>query len=422
MCAVRESGAVGCFVYTPPCCPPALRFPPGAPSNPLSVSLPDLSLHVRLTARYVSVKFFTHLPSSPAVGTSGLFTSRGQCILQIIVRSWDSCNPQGAVGNRTCGSRLSADTWGCTIQQGLCPTSTPLKTLLHWQTMLQHSTRHWVRTCFCLRDAEYSWHPSINFNFGTRMTSPLLVVSKPITVRPDSQECFVWVIVSSTLHGNNSRWLGSCQVSCQPFQSRPWSLRWLLHLLRTSICLELCVTAINWQILQTPTIPLWVCTLACSGQHRHQVCAWLVQLHSALVLVCNSSIPCCATLLSGLLGWVWSQSRHCATLAHGQGVRISAELVWVRSSASLGPVPWRSSMWLQIGNLQLIICKELRHCVTPVKPLLFKAFCVNSTERVPARLQPHNSFHSRQSTEVRFPMWPAVPATQPVGPSQRVPC
>ena len=62
------------------CCscptPAALLVSPGAPSDPLSILPPGLSLHVRLTARSVSVKFFTLLPLSPAMGTSGLFTSR----------------------------------------------------------------------------------------------------------------------------------------------------------------------------------------------------------------------------------------------------------------------------------------------------------------------------------------------------------
>ena len=55
-----------------------------------------------------------------------------------------------------------ADTWGCTIQQGCVPTSSPLKTLLHWQTMLQHSTRHLSAHVFsaCVMRSTADIHPS----------------------------------------------------------------------------------------------------------------------------------------------------------------------------------------------------------------------------------------------------------------------
>ena len=42
------------------------------------------------------------------------------------------------------------------------------------------------------------------------------------------------------------------------------------------------------------------CTLACPDQHHHQTCAWRIQLHSASAVVYNSSVACCATLLSSI--------------------------------------------------------------------------------------------------------------------------
>ena len=101
---------------------------------------------------------------------------------------------------------------------------------------------------FCLRDSAWSQHPSTSI-FKTRLPLPVLDVSCPITSRPDSQECHMWVagFVSTTL----ADWVHAT-YRADRCQSCPRSSCRLLHLLCARARRELHVTATNRQVLQGP--------------------------------------------------------------------------------------------------------------------------------------------------------------------------
>ena len=73
-------------------------------------------------------------------------------------------------------------------------------------------------------------------------------------------------------------------------------------------------------------------------------------------------------------------------------------------------------------HIQLIVCTELRCCVSPVETLLFKAFCMKSTQRVRARLSCFRSHPSTQCSLLfqQFSRWVHVTLLVPVHVEVRV--
>ena len=75
---------------------------------------------------------------------------------------------------------------------------------------------------------------------------------------------------------------------------------------------------------------------------------------------------------------------------------------WICSSASLGRVPWRSSMCASMKSFSSQFAKNCGAASHLSKLSSSRRSAMMSTQRVPARLRPYSRFRSRRSTEVEF--------------------
>ena len=83
--------------------------------------------------------------------------------------------------------------------------------------------------------------------------------------------------------------------------------------------------------------------------------------------------------------------------------RICCEkLVWTKSCAGLGRVPWRSSMCTPMKTTNSTIAKSCGAASHLSKRCSSMRSAMKSTQRVPARLETYNCFRRRQSTEIEF--------------------